>query len=160
MIAICLLTDPSAASTPARSGRRRRRRVHTALILLCCSLLHAEENAAKTSIDQVLASNDGAYYVRYTIEPTPLKLQQTFAIKVAVFTDAALTQPARDISLTVDGRMPQHRHGMNTEPVIQTLAPGVFQVEGMLFHMAGRWQLIFDMTRDGETVRAQTALEL
>lgn len=132
-----------------------------AVLIFCCCLLQAGETQSTEQPGAgVLTSSDGTYHLRYQITPTPLKLQQTFAITVAIFTDAALSQVAGDITLNVDGRMPQHRHGMNTEPIVKKTGAGVFQVEGMLFHMAGRWQLIFDITRDGETVRAQTALEL
>ncbi len=146
---------------PALASRVGRPRPLLIALMLCFCMLQAGENQeGSTQTAGVLTSSDGAYHLRYQITPIPLKLQQTFAIKVAVFTDAAMTQAAEDITLTVDGRMPQHRHGMNTEPVVRPMTVGVFEVEGMLFHMAGRWQLIFDITRNGETVRAQTALEL
>jgi hypothetical protein len=55
--------------------------------------------------------------------------------------------------LKVDATMPEHRHGMNYRPVIMPLGGGRFRVEGMMFHMAGRWQLAFDVQAGKETLR-------
>ena len=49
--------------------------------------------------------------------------------------------------------MPEHRHGMNYRPLITPLGSGRFRVEGMMFHMAGHWQLAFEIQAGGETTR-------
>ena len=40
--------------------------------------------------------------------------------------------------------MPAHRHGMNYRATVSTLSPGVYRAEGLMFHMPGRWRVIFD----------------
>jgi len=60
----------------------------------------------------------------------------------------------------IDARMPHHQHGMVTQPICTTLAPGCFRIEGLQFHMLGRWELYFDVTRDGLTERAMEVVEL
>ena len=45
----------------------------------------------------------------------------------------------------VDATMPEHRHGMNYRPAITPLGGGRFRVEGMMLHMAGHWQLSFEV---------------
>ena len=65
-----------------------------------------------------------------------------------------------DISLTVDAAMPEHGHGMNRVPKIARADDGHFVVEGLLFHMTGRWELYFDITRGAVTERAQCEVEL
>ena len=52
-------------------------------------------------------------------------------------------------SLKVDATMPEHKHGMNYRPTIVSLGDGSFRVDGMVFHMPGRWELSIDV-RDGE----------
>ncbi len=52
-----------------------------------------------------------------------------------------------------DATMPEHRHGMNYRPVITPLGGGRFRVEGMMFHMAGRWELVFEVQSGKELVR-------
>ena len=44
--------------------------------------------------------------------------------------------------------MPLHRHGMNYRPEVKALAPGRWRVEGLLFHMPGKWEFVFIV--DGE----------
>jgi cytochrome c peroxidase len=43
--------------------------------------------------------------------------------------------------------MPGHEHGMNTRPRVQDLGDGKFRVRGMLFHMAGEWEISFDIAK-------------
>lgn len=52
-----------------------------------------------------------------------------------------------------DATMPEHRHGMNYRPVITPLGDGRFRVEGMMFHMAGRWEIVFEVQTGKETTR-------
>ena len=49
---------------------------------------------------------------------------------------------------------PAHRHGMNYRPSISALGGGRFRAEGLLFHMPGRWELVFELRADGKTERA------
>ncbi|MDP1613680.1 MAG: hypothetical protein Q8M11_21685 [Sulfuritalea sp.] len=51
----------------------------------------------------------------------------------------------------VDATMPEHRHGMNYRPAITPLGGGRFHVEGMMLHMAGHWQLAFEVQAGKET---------
>lgn len=52
-----------------------------------------------------------------------------------------------------DASMPEHKHGMNYRPVIAPQGGGRFRVAGMMFHMAGRWQLAFEVQNGKELVR-------
>ena len=51
--------------------------------------------------------------------------------------------------------MPEHRHSMNTDAVVTPLGNGRFGVAGLLLHMPGRWEMLFDVTDGGVTERAQ-----
>ncbi len=55
-----------------------------------------------------------------------------------------------------DARMPQHGHGLNYRPRITADGPGRYRVDGVLFHMPGAWQFVFDV-RAGGTARRLTA---
>src|SRR5262249_19794305 len=46
--------------------------------------------------------------------------------------------------MKVDAHMPEHRHGMNYRPSVAALAGG-YRSEGWLFHMPGRWELVFEV---------------
>jgi hypothetical protein len=56
--------------------------------------------------------------------------------------------------------MPAHRHGMNYQPRVTARERGVYVAEGLLFHMPGRWQLLFDVDRGGRTERLVADMEL
>jgi cytochrome c peroxidase len=51
-------------------------------------------------------------------------------------------------TLKVDAHMPAHRHGMNYAPKVTALGPGRWRAEGLLFHMPGRWELVFVVDGD------------
>ena len=49
-----------------------------------------------------------------------------------------------DAVVAVDGGMPQHGHGLPTEPrVTEYLGEGHYRVEGVRFNMGGWWELKF-----------------
>lgn len=53
-------------------------------------------------------------------------------------------RPVDDASITVDGGMPQHGHGLPTKPqVTEHLGDGAHVVEGMKFNMGGWWVVKF-----------------
>lgn len=104
-----------------------------------------------------LCSAAGRYGVRFETRPEPIPLNEPFDLSVDVRAGCAAdaTAPAELDRLRVDAMMPEHRHGMNTEPRVVRVAPGRFEVRGLLFHMAGIWELHFDVTRDGILERTQ-----
>jgi hypothetical protein len=61
-------------------------------------------------------------------------------------------QPVEDATITVDGDMPQHGHGLPTSPqVTRYLGNGDYLVEGMKFQMGGWWVMDFTVTSNGQT---------
>ncbi len=51
------------------------------------------------------------------------------------------------VRVVVAGGMPAHGHGLPTQPqVTDHLGDGRYQLEGLMFNMAGSWQLIFEIT--------------
>lgn len=45
-------------------------------------------------------------------------------------------------SILVDGGMPQHGHGLPTQPrVTKKLGGGIYEIEGVRFNMGGWWEL-------------------
>jgi len=85
----------------------------------------------------------GAHYdVAFATQPALIATGAHFALEVAVCTRAGAAPPR---ALAVDAVMPEHRHGMNYRPTVTAVAPGRYRVEGLLFHMPGRWDLLFDV---------------
>jgi len=105
-------------------------------------------------------SSDDTFWVTYVLDPDPIPLNETFDIRVRVYDGADRKTLVDDVELTVDGRMPQHRHGMNRAPRVERNADGSFNVTGMLFHMPGDWELHFDISRGSVTERCLVEVEL
>ncbi len=88
----------------------------------------------------------------------PITRAEPFALEISAVD--ATGQPLNGFDLRVDAEMPHHHHGMNVRPKISPIAPGVWRADPLLFHMPGRWELIFDVKKNGRVSRAQTTLEL
>jgi hypothetical protein len=85
--------------------------------------------------------------------PARIAVSQPFELRVALCpTEARLVR--------VDATMPEHGHGMNYRPSVSTLGPGRIRVQGMLWHMAGRWELRFDVESGGTTTTLRQSVEL
>ena len=85
------------------------------------------------------------YLVAFRAEPLRIEVGEPFSLLVNACTRG--NNPAELVG--VDAQMPEHRHGMNYRPTIVSLGNGRFRVDGMIFHMPGRWELALDV-RDGE----------
>jgi hypothetical protein len=60
----------------------------------------------------------------------------------------------------VDAHMPAHRHGMNYAPSVQALEGGRYRAEGLMLHMPGRWEFLFDLSADGRSDRVAAPFDL
>ncbi len=102
---------------------------------------------------------DGEKFVLvWRAQPATLPLSEFFVLEVGAC--ARKEMGSDPISLRVDAQMPVHKHGINYRPSVLHKGGGRFIVEGLLLHMPGRWELIFDLRRDQirETLRAQILL--
>ena len=134
---------PAPASSPAAPGG-----------------VASEPAPAAGADDQVIVSGAGTYCVAFQPRAERLPLNEPFSMRVRVLDSAARPLSDAQITLSVDAAMPAHRHGMNTLPAVTARGDGSFQVDGMLLHMPGDWELYFDVTRRGVTERAQVAVTL
>jgi len=99
-----------------------------------------------------LASKD--VVVMFRTVPEAIEIGRHFSVEAVV----CATPPTQ--GLRVDARMPGHRHGMNYRPTVAATGPGRYVAQGMMFHMPGRWQLVFDVQRGGRTERLATDILL
>ena len=79
----------------------------------------------------------------------PIAVSEHFSLEIA----ACAKSGAAPESLKVDAHMPEHRHGMNYAPAVKALGPGRWRVEGLLFHMPGKWEFVFEIGTAGTTDR-------
>jgi hypothetical protein len=97
------------------------------------------------------------YVVVYRTLPAKLAVGQHFAIDARV---CAKGQGAPPTGLRVDATMPEHRHGMNYRATVAAKGGGRYVAEGLLFHMPGRWQVLFDVEARGTSERLASELVL
>ena len=76
--------------------------------------------------------------------PPAIELGRHFIVEAIVCADGSPPALTR-----VDADMPEHRHGMNYRPSLKETGAGRYVAEGLLFHMAGRWRLLFDVEQAG-----------
>ena len=107
---------------------------------LACELPGGTAQALKSS----------TYTVLY--RTAPLKVGEHFAVDFVVC-------PGPE-SVRVDAWMPEHRHGMNYLPDVRAQGGGRYRAEGLMLHMAGRWELVFEVRSAGRTERLAQSLRL
>ena len=91
------------------------------------------------------------HVVLYRAQPAP-RVGEHFALDFAVC-------PAPQ-AVRVDATMPEHRHGMNYRPTVTAQGGGRYRAEGLMFHMAGRWELVFEVRTGSATERLAHSLRL
>jgi hypothetical protein len=99
-----------------------------------------------------LSANDVVLLFRTV--PAAIEVGRHFVVEAIV-----CATPASQ-GLRVDAQMPEHRHGMNYRPTVAATGAGRYRAEGLLFHMPGRWQLLFDVDHGGRTDRLSTDIML
>ncbi|MBM3646455.1 MAG: hypothetical protein FJX11_01555 [Alphaproteobacteria bacterium] len=89
------------------------------------------------------------YIVAFRPEPIRIEVGDPFSLLIN-----ACTRNNRAAELVaVDAQMPEHRHGMNYRPTIVSLGDGRYRVDGMVFHMPGRWEISMDVRAGEESER-------
>jgi hypothetical protein len=146
----------AAALTARRPGRPAR----LGAGLLAASLVAASPGVTAERCEtptgfaaQGRLSGQGVELVFRTV-PAPIEVGRHFAIEAIV----CATPPPQ--GLRVDAQMPEHRHGMNYRTTVTATGAGRYRADGLLFHMPGRWQLVFDVDRGGRTDRLTTDVVL
>jgi hypothetical protein len=124
--------------------------------MMCRALLVACAALATGSLAWACGENLGASVQRienpqfvlvYRTTPTPVAVGRHFIIDFALCPRGAAVLPGE---VRVDASMPEHKHGMNYRPSVVALGAGQYRAEGLMFHMPGRWELVFEL-RGGET---------
>ena len=119
----------------------------TALVMGCANL---RADAPSPDIQTVKASAHRLYRVsvRPDVTPIPVRRLQRWTLHLATIDG----QPVDSATITMDGGMPQHGHGLPTSPrVTQALGNGDHLIEGVKFNMGGWWVVRFAITSSAGT---------
>jgi YtkA-like len=100
---------------------------------------------------------DAQWLLVYRTAPDPVKVGRHFGIDFAVCPRDKASAPG---DVRVDAHMPEHKHGMNYKPSVASLGNGLYRAEGLMFHMPGRWELVFELRGTGTPLRLAQTLQI
>ena len=86
--------------------------------------------------------DSAAYSIVYRTQPERLSVGEHFVVELALCAKGTKGLPG---TIGVDAWMPEHRHGMNYKAGVRSLGKGRFRAEGLMFHMPGRWEFVFNV---------------
>lgn len=87
------------------------------------------------------------YVVFYRTTPPRIQASRHFTMELTVCAKSGAPLPE---AVRVDATMPAHGHGMNYRVDVAARGGGRFEAKGFMFHMPGRWELVFEV-RGGNT---------
>ncbi|HXF45459.1 MAG TPA: hypothetical protein VNK91_05005, partial [Burkholderiaceae bacterium] len=144
------------APGPGRRPQSRGRPTALAAALLGLTAVAARACEPGLGGEGVRRLEGKSYVLAWRAEPSQLKVSEFFALEVAACARAG----GHPRQLRVDAQMPEHRHGMNYRPSVASRGDGRFTATGLLLHMPGRWEFVFDLRgpAGAETLRERVLL--
>jgi hypothetical protein len=143
---------------PARAGRaglRAWRATLGATLLWLALVAAAGCGGGSAPAEGAVSSAQGLYAIRWESDSGSLPLNRLHTWTVYVEDNDGA--PVSGAQLDVDGGMPQHDHGLPTQPqVAGEVERGVYRVEGMQFNMPGQW--VMTVTVDAPLGRDEAIL--
>ena len=125
----------------------------TVLTALVAGLTACGTGAQKPSTSEFGLGPRTSAQARYTATLQPegeLKPRKMYAVRVAIAD--AKGRPVEGATIAVDGGMPEHGHGLPTQPrVTRSEGDGVYVIEGLRFNMGGWWELKLTITTPAGT---------
>lgn len=106
-------------------------------------------------------TQSGQYFVSLEMTPAPPGMGELFRVSATLKDKDRV--PIEDAQVVLAARMPQHNHGMETDPIADpglcpsapadpgapavrcTHASGVYSYDGFKFHMGGEWTITVDV---------------
>jgi hypothetical protein len=104
-----------------------------------------------------LRADSAHYAVFFRTDPATLDVGKYFSVEAVA---CAKTGAAAPTVLKVDAQMPAHRHGMNSRATVEQTAPAKILARGLMLHMPGVWQFMFDVQGADGIERATREVDL
>ncbi len=114
--------------------------VLTAGLLTALGLAACVTRPSNLDLSMTHPSQDKKFVVALQAPSTPAPINQIHSWQIKLTTPAGV--PISHAHIAVDGGMPEHGHGLPTQPqVTQKIGGGVYLLEGMKFSMSGWWEI-------------------
>lgn len=129
-------------------------RLPIALALLFAPVLAWTGEQAEFS---VMTEGGNRLHISSDLSPLEINRMHSWLLRL---TDAD-GAPVANARFAVQGGMPDHDHGLPTRPeVTEEIEPGVYLLQGLRFHMPGRWLIEFDIGLGEDADSANLEFEL
>lgn len=115
-------------------------------------LLLAGTATAASSVTVKVPSKSGLFTAIVTRpQPVPVEALHTWRVRLL----DRQRRPIVRAGVEVTGDMPEHGHGLPTQPVAVARGRGLYALQGMMFQMPGRWYVQLKVRAAGrvDTVR-------
>ena len=128
------------------SPRPLNRPISFILLYLLVTTTHSAENP-----DLKLETEDGLV-VHIHSQSRPIQINQIHSWHVEIKDADSL--PVTNASVSIQGGMPEHDHGLPTQPrITEEIEPGTYLLQGMRFHMPGKWRITISIiTESSQTI--------
>ncbi len=134
-----------------------RRRKHAAGAVGALLLLGLVVHSPVLAEDRTWPSDAGHFVVSYSPDLDPLAINRMHGWTLLV--QDATGMPVVNARITLDGGMPQHDHGLPTQPAVSPGGrAGEYRVAGIRFHMPGDW--LISITIENEQHRDTVTIPL
>jgi len=96
-------------------------------------------------------------YVDTSINPLRINTIHSWQIRII----DSESKPVTMASVSIEGGMPEHDHGLPTRPkVTSEISPGTYLLQGVRFHMPGRWEIKFTISREDQQEFGMASIQL
>ncbi len=127
-------------------------------LLLLLLVLSCHAVASESTPPDVFWTSD-RFQVSFESDLKPIVINQIHQWIIQVQTLDGV--PVTKAEISIDGGMPDHDHGLPTDPqVTGNLGDGRYRVEGLRFHMQGQWELKITIRADNMEDVVTISLEL
>ncbi|MCX7230407.1 MAG: hypothetical protein NTW15_15670 [Burkholderiales bacterium] len=148
--ALCAPPIRALAADPGTSQAQPQTQLPPQATVPACRLPGAEDGVRRTRVPEL--------EIAWRPVAGAIELGRPFSIE---FVLCPRLTPAPPIDrITVDAWMPAHRHGMNYRPTLAGTPPAPLRADGLLLHMPGRWEIVFELRAGERALRLTDGLVL
>lgn len=106
----------------------------------------------------MLESKKGLYKLSIVSELNPIAINKIHSWTLHLQDSSGMF--VHDAQISFEGGMPEHNHGLATEPSIIRQDDGSYLLQGLRFHMMGYWELVLTINHNNVSDTVLLTLDL